>query len=158
MPTLPLHLSPAPAATEAAPANPLPSLLHTPLGLALLELQGTINTPPPTATMASTPVGTLTFPADFGPENKRVYMHVGANQRMVGELKKLGTPLGVLRRRTWRSGGTEDDVVMQEPEENRNAGRWDGEELEVAEVIRWKLVFAGRPEPVGSTPAAAIVV
>lgn len=87
-------------------------------------------------------------------------MHVGANQRMIGELRKLATPLGVLRRRRRRSegGGGEsaEDVVMQE-EEAEESGKWDGEELEVAEVVRWKLVFAGRPEPVGSAPVDALV-
>jgi len=72
---------------------------------------------------------------------------------MMGELKKLGTPLGVLKRRA----KAREDVVMKEAEEGAEGGKWDGEELEVAEVVRWKLVFAGRPEPVGSAKAVAVV-
>ncbi|KAK3902793.1 putative Ctf8 [Staphylotrichum tortipilum] len=131
--------------------NPLPPLLHTPTGLALLELQGTINLPPfppdtPTSSSPPIPIGRLHFPdyhppqptpgsdetgekkaaGEEGPWMKRVWMYVGGHQRLQGEVKRLPRAVGVLRRR----GG--------------------GEELEVVEVVRYKVVFSGRPEPVGA--------
>lgn len=70
---------------------------------------------------------------------KRVYLYVGRYQRMTGEVKKLGMPLAVVRRRepTTTPSGREDA--------NANANT---EELEVAEIVKYKLVFKNRPEPV----------
>jgi chromosome transmission fidelity protein 8 len=61
---------------------------------------------------------------------KRVWLYVGANQRLVGEAKALAKPVAVLRRRD-------------------GEGEAAGEALEVVEVVRYKLLFTGRPEPVG---------
>ncbi|KAJ5942507.1 hypothetical protein N7516_002675 [Penicillium verrucosum] len=150
MPSIKLqpHCStPAKATTTAStPNNPLPTLLQTPSGLALLELQGTINVPSgneeddldyststdnPAATF-ETPIGKLMFP-DYSVHNpddtkwmKRAYMYVGRYQRMTGEVKKLPRPIAVLRKR--------------QPSE--------GEELEVVEIVRYKIFFKSRPEPV----------
>ena len=60
---------------------------------------------------------------------KRVYLYVGKYQRLTGEVKKLPNPLGILRRRQ-EEGITADEV-------------------EVVEVVYWKVIFSGRPEPVG---------
>lgn len=157
MPTIRLHpRSSEPTtttkATESAPSypvtNPLPQLLQTPSGLALLELQGTINVPTSgneneDATQGSpgsdsnspsfeTPIGKLMFP-DYSAHNpddtkwmKRAYLYVGRYQRMTGEVKKLPRPIAVLRK---RSAATED-------------------ELEVVEIVRYKVFFKNRPEPV----------
>jgi chromosome transmission fidelity protein 8 len=142
MPSIPLH--PPSLTPSSTIANPLPPLLHTPTGLALLEVQGTIHFPPPSATASSTRVGKLVFPL-YNPElngeedvkwMKRVYLYVGENQRMVGECRKLGKAFAVVRR---REGG---DVRME-------GAAKEGEELEIVEVVRHKLVFSGRPEPVG---------
>ena len=74
---------------------------------------------------------------------KRVYLYVGENQRMVGECKKLPKPFAVIRKR-----GQEDeegeDTVMEGGEPARAE-----EELEIREVVKHKIVFSGRPEPVG---------
>lgn len=149
MPSIPLHppSNPSPPQTE----NPLPPLLHTPTGLALLEIQGTIHFPPPSSSATSTRVGKLVFPAYNpalnGEEDtkwmKRVYLYVGENQRMVGECKKLGKPFAVIRR---REGG--EDMIMGD-EEGGAKGRLAEGELEIVEIVRHKLVFSGRPEPVG---------
>lgn len=149
MPSIKLY--PAQATTVKGPSlpptNPLPQLLQTPSGLALLELQGTINLPSdldhddPDSDHAShssdpseTPVGKLMFP-DYSPNNpddtkwmKRVYLYVGRYQRMTGEVKKLPRPIAVLQKRSSLS-----------PE---------GEELEVVEIVRFKVFFKNRPEPV----------
>ncbi|CAG8904639.1 unnamed protein product [Penicillium egyptiacum] len=138
--------SPAKATIASTPNNPLPALLQTPSGLALLELQGTINVPSgneeqdnidysstdnPASTF-ETPIGKLMFP-DYSVHNpddtkwmKRAYMYVGRYQRMTGEVKKLPRPIAVLRKRQ----ASED------------------EELEVVEIVRYKIFFKSRPEPV----------
>jgi chromosome transmission fidelity protein 8 len=161
MPTIPLRYT-KPSPTEPSPENPLPPLLHTPTGLAIVELQGTIHFPAPTAFLrsssASTEVGKLVFPL-YDPTTsdssdtkwmKKVYLYVGKNQRMVGEIKKLGKPFAVIRKAENtedRMDGIEggDDPLAQESET-------DGaqEELHIVEIIRWKIVFSTRPEPVGS--------
>src|SRR5437773_1473728 len=117
MPTVSLH-PPSAARHESAPApNPLPKLLQTPAGLALLEIQGTINIPlsedPETSgnddTIAGssqqTPVGPLVFPqysTDAPAEDtswmKRVHLYVGQHQRLTGEVKKLPQPMAVIRK------------------------------------------------------------
>lgn len=60
---------------------------------------------------------------------KRVYLYVGRYQRMTGQVKKLGKPLAVLQRRPEQTDG-------------------EGEELEIVEIVKYKLVFGNRPEPV----------
>jgi hypothetical protein len=117
--------------------NPLPQLLQTPSGLAILEVQGTIHIPPVATSdgdmnlVPDTQVGHLIVP-DYNAANlndtawmKLVYLYIGKNQRLTGQVKKLPNAIGVLRRR--ESGG---------------------ETLEIAEIIKHKIVFSSRPEPV----------
>jgi chromosome transmission fidelity protein 8 len=101
--------------------NPLPHLLQTPGGLALLELQGTIkfDISPTTHTTHTIddpttgpnsdgdgedviPIGRLVFPEyTGGPSDtskgwmKRVYLYVGAHQRLAGEVKMLPRAVAV---------------------------------------------------------------
>jgi len=143
----------------------LPQLIQTPSGHALLELQGTINfptatdpslpsldndqpssptsdtAPDPTGEFSKNQIGRITFP-DYNPDAldpsstawmRRVYMYVGEHQRLMGEVKKLPKPVAVVRRRG---------------EGDREYGDEEVEELEVVEVVRYKIVFAQRPEPV----------
>lgn len=157
-----LHPSTAgPPTTAAAQGNPLPQLLQTPSGLALLELQGTINLPaaeraeqqqqqqqpPPLA------IGRLDFP-DYRPDSitfdasstawmRRVYMYVGQHQRLTGEVKKLPRAVGVVRRR--RKEGAEAAGAGAGGDDDGAA-----EELEVVEIVKYKIVFSSRPEPVGT--------
>ncbi|KAK5112020.1 hypothetical protein LTR62_004554 [Meristemomyces frigidus] len=117
-------------------------LLKTPSGLAILEIQGTVNSELAASqhsTDNSLPLGKLEFPL-YDPAStaledtawqKRVYLYVGKHQRMTGEVKKLGRPIAVVRK--------------------RETGLEGEEELEVAEIVYWKVLFASRPEPVGST-------
>jgi len=133
MPTIPIHL-PSPESIKALISNPLPQLLHTPTGLAILEIQGTINLPPPTPKSPSTPIGRLVFP-DYSsdtPANdkawmKRVHLYVGLHQRLTGEVKRLPQAVAVIRKR--------DEGA---------------DELEIEEIVYWKVVFSSRPEPVGT--------
>lgn len=145
-----------PPATAAPGNNPLPQLLQTPSGLALLELQGTINLPAAEEEGSQhqqqqphIPIGRLDFP-DYRPDSitfdasstawmRRVYMYVGQHQRLTGEVKKLPRAVGVVRRRQQQGGGGSGDD-----------GSDRAEELEVVEVVKYKIVFSSRPEPVGT--------
>ncbi|KAL1897895.1 hypothetical protein Sste5346_003747 [Sporothrix stenoceras] len=139
-----------PATTTATTPNALPTLLQTPAGLALLELQGTINLPeaprhdgdeeggdePSENLQHRVPIGRLDFPdydpaagADSTAWMRRVHLYVGPHQRLTGEVKKLPRPLAVVRRRQ---------------SEDKNTSETD---LEVVEVIHYKLLFSQRPEP-----------
>jgi chromosome transmission fidelity protein 8 len=157
--SVPLHPRPVTLESSSATPNPLPQLLQTPSGLAILELQGTINLPETSSldedefsTQESRPsalvsIGRLDFP-DFNPNAldpsstawmKRVHMYIGEHQRLAGEVKKLPKPLAVVRRR-----GTVTGREKSEEEES-------AVELEVVEIVKYKLVFAQRPEPVTKT-------
>ncbi|KAL8849184.1 MAG: hypothetical protein Q9221_005810 [Calogaya cf. arnoldii] len=160
MPTVPLHPpDPARGDNNTNSPNPLPQLLQTPSGLAILELQGTINIPsinnpsiknnittddedcdhPNPAT--TTKVGRLVFP-DYNPDDptgstawmKRVHLYIGRHQRLTGEVKKLATPLGVMRRKPIDDDDARTDTT-------------DVEELEITEIIYYKVLFSTRPEP-----------
>lgn len=157
--TIPLHTSASTPPPNSASRNLLPKLLHTPAGLALLELQGTINLPEHDDENAfgvstgfegkrviekETPIGRLVFP-DYveGEEGagwmKRVYLYVGKHQRLTGEVKKLPRAMAVIRKRGGGAGKEGMDVDGQE-------------ELEIVEVIKFKILFSTRPEPVGTLP------
>lgn len=214
MPSIPLY----PPAQRTSPLsstvliNPLPSLLRTPTGLALLEIQGTIhssgislssdtgndndshdhnhsdphNTAGPDASTdngvsnqaKSTQIGRLVFPdyvegsTDDKKWMKRVYLYIGKHQRMGGEVRELRRPVGVVRRRQNSLAssmvesakgkgkrmvgldeidGAEDSVE----EKGRDGNEVYGDELEIAEIVRYKIVFANRPEPVGTEEVVA---
>jgi chromosome transmission fidelity protein 8 len=126
--------------------NPLPNLLQTPSGLAILEIQGTIHVPEPKddemkgdqeRNDRATSVGKLVFPyynADNPPDDtawmKRVYLYVGKHQRLTGEVRKLPKALAILRKRYLGQGPSQ-------------------EELEIVDIVKHKVVFSQRPEPVG---------
>jgi hypothetical protein len=176
-----LHL-PDPERDDRFPgaANPLPELLRTPSGLAIVEIQGTLNMPssleslqqddPADTSSSSTPtearqqlvvdIGRLVFP-DYPPDDcaptgggdalrwaKRVYLYVGSHQRLTGEVKKLANPLAVVVRR--KHGSNAPLMDRQEEEEEREEREEDDElELEIVDLVRWKILFSQRPEPVG---------
>ena len=126
--------------------NPLPHLLQTPSGLAILELQGTINTPSAVETSndnvesdhRGTSVGRIVFP-DYRKDDpldsdvwmKKVHLYVGRYQRLTGEVKKLSNPIALIRKRS-------------------DARATEAEELEIADIVYYKILFSSRPEPVGS--------
>jgi chromosome transmission fidelity protein 8 len=144
MPAIPLHLpNKDRVADSGGVIQALPQLLQTPLGLAILEIQGTVNAPATTLPDSSV-VGKLVFPqydatksADDTSWQKRVYLYIGKHQRLTGEVKKLAKPLAVIRRRQV-SNGAEDALSSED------------DQLEIAEIVYYKLLFAHRPEPVGS--------
>lgn len=131
-------------------SNPLPPLIQTPSGLALLELQGTINLPQSKdgQALSGIEIGRIDFP-DFVPDAegsawmKRVHMYVGQHQRLTGEVKKLPKAIAVISRR--------ENRVLE-----NSAGTYleEGENLEVVEIVKYKIMFSNRPEPVGATNAS----
>lgn len=144
--------------------NALPPLLRTPSGLAILELQGTINIPKSSTGTTEedapegsqtpaieTELGKIMFPdySDLDPENtkwmKRVYLYAGQYQRMTGEVKKLAKPLALVQRRAKAIANDRGDNSDMDNLENNNKG----DELEIVEIIKYKIIFASRPEPVG---------
>jgi chromosome transmission fidelity protein 8 len=138
MPTLLLHTSPkVPIRTLS---NPLPQILQTPTGLAILEIQGTINLPQVLPSESATHAGRLDFPDYSGNDPasntawmKRVHLYVGQHQRLTGEVKKLPKAVAVIRK--------------CEGIDSAN------EEMEVVEIVYWKVIFSSRPEPVGTSVA-----
>ena len=147
--------------SRASLVNPLPQLLQTPSGLALVEIQGTLHTPASNLTsdendIASieTPVGRLVFPfynpnsPDFENQSwmKRIYLYVGKHQRLTGEVKKLPKAIAVIRKR--ESVATE--IMELDSKETTAEGEGSlAEQLEIVEIVKYKILFAGRPEPVG---------
>lgn len=135
--------------------NPIPQLLQTPAGLALIEIQGTINAPTGTSDTYTienegvtklTEVGRLEFPLynaqDKGEGSwmKKVYLYIGKHQRLVGEVKKLPKAILVLT----KSEGK--DSPMEAGEEQAQ----EQERLDITAIIKYKILFANRPEPAGS--------
>jgi chromosome transmission fidelity protein 8 len=133
---IPVHL---PDPERACSTNPLPQLLQTPSGLAFLELQGTFNLPQKHgAAPEPIPIGTIHFP-NLDPDNtdpantawmKGIYMYVDRGTRLPGEVKKLAKAVAVVRKRAQPEG--------------------EGEALEIVEIVKYKLLFSERPEPIGS--------
>ncbi|TWU74894.1 hypothetical protein ED733_003786 [Metarhizium rileyi] len=129
--------------------NPLPPLVQTPSGLALLELQGTINLPQSMdgEALAGVEIGSIDFPdytpgADGSAWTRRVQMYVGQHQRLMGEVRKLPRPVAVIRRRENRLLENSAGTYMEQ-----------GENLEVVEIVKFKIMFSNRPEPVGTAGA-----
>ncbi|OTB13003.1 hypothetical protein K445DRAFT_320505 [Daldinia sp. EC12] len=148
-----VKLYPRKAGVETAGQSSLPHLLQTPSGLAILELQGTINLPETHENDEETPqvpIGRLVFP-DYHAETqepsstawmKRIHLYVGEHQRLTGEAKKLPKAMAIIRKRT----KPEEDVEMTDGQSKPSTV----EELEVVEIVKYKLVFSQRPEPVGT--------
>ena len=150
---------------DATDTNPLPALLQTPSGLALLELQGTINLPEQddedtiTSTDSNgvtsarqTPIGRLIFP-EYDAQDpastawmKRVHLYVGKHQRLTGEVKKLAKAIAVIRKR-------EDGVSQRSGEVMEGADGEHIDQLEIVDIVKYKILFSTRPEPVGTWAA-----
>lgn len=135
---IPLH--PPAKDRDTSISNALPEVLQTPGGLAVLEIQGTLNSSTGLDDDAegrhALPIGRLSFPlydaskpAGDTAWHKRVHLYIGENQRLTGEVKKLANPLAVIQRRSQAQAD---------------------EELEIADIIHFRLLFAHRPEPVGA--------
>ena len=91
---------------------------------------------------------------------KRVYFYVGKNQRMSGEVKKLVKPFAIIRKVDKSRGQGRGDVEMggldEEGQDVGQVGQEDVEELEIVEIVRYKIVFSTRPEPVSDEVAEEV--
>ncbi|KAK5997991.1 hypothetical protein PT974_00360 [Cladobotryum mycophilum] len=142
---------PSREAPASSSSSSLPQILQTPSGLAILELQGSINLPQDSdgETLKHVDMGRIEFP-DYSPDAigsgwmKRVYMYIGQHQLLIGEVKKLPRALAVVRKR-------ENKVIQG----SHGASMEEGENLEVVEIVTHKIMFSGRPEPVGTAHAPA---
>ena len=75
---------------------------------------------------------------------------------MLGDVRKLPKPLGLMGRKDLlgRSDGDDAMDVDGDGEGAEEGGgeakkRGDVEELQILEIVRYKLVFSARPEPFG---------
>lgn len=124
-----------------------PPIIETPSGIALLEIQGTININDRALTAGS--VSDLSNGLDnFNPylrrkigkidfsnhENGEIVMEVDEHQRLRGKITKLKQPLGLLKL-------NKDDDNTVGNDENAEI------EIPIVEIITHKVVFATRPEP-----------
>ena len=122
--------------------------------MAILELQGTINLPQvdehgTEGEGSELEIGHISFP-DYHPETqdasstawmKRVHLYVGQHQRLTGEVKKLPRAIAIIRKRHTSNL----DVEMADA-----SSEGAKEDLEIVEIVKYKLLFSHRPEPVGS--------
>ncbi|KAL2427847.1 hypothetical protein ABEF91_005400 [Exophiala dermatitidis] len=156
--------------TDSSTPNPLPPILHTPSGLAIVEIQGTIYGPFQQSfeeqseshesdtnnvnVTKTTSIGRLEFPL-YNPQDdpgngdgkwmKKVYLYVGKHQRLTGEIKKLAKPLAVIKKATSEDGIVNDDLHPSSPRQSQSSA----EDLEIVDIVKYKLLFSARPEPVG---------
>ena len=149
-----IKLYPRSKGNDSSASSPLPQLLRTPSGLAILELQGTINLPQDTEgnPLRNIEVGRIDFP-DYDPNAegtgwmKPVHLYIGQHQRLTGEVKKLPRAIAVVRRR--------EEAEEMETQDEAPTDEGKGGDLEVVEIVKYKLMFSHRPEPVGTAHAPA---
>lgn len=103
----------------------------------MVELQGSVLSEQDEAGVSTAlSLGKIVFPAageaaQSGEwDGRRVHLFIGQHQRMAGEVKKLTKPLAVMRRKA------DCDVTTRD-------------EVEIAEIVYFKMLFAHRPEPMG---------
>ncbi|KAK9459303.1 Ctf8-domain-containing protein [Lipomyces oligophaga] len=129
------------ASTERSQTDLLSQVIQTPSGLALMEIQGLLHIAPLKSDdlEEEAEIGRLTF------EGQVPWLWIGNHQRLEGKLVDLKQPVGVMRRQD-----DPHDLHLH----NRNSddsGNGYGNHVEFVEVIRRKIVFSTRPEPlVGS--------
>ncbi|KAL5594022.1 hypothetical protein BROUX41_001074 [Berkeleyomyces rouxiae] len=139
-----------PDKNRSSTRNPLPTTIQTPSGLAIIELQGTIAHTDELAVKLEDDqdaihfldIGRIVFPnynPDFQEEGStawmnKVFMFVGAHQRLAGEVKKLPQPVAIVKKRQAENDASQAEDI-----------------LDVVEVVKYKIVFPHRPEPVTQT-------
>ncbi|KAK9358115.1 putative sister chromatid cohesion protein Ctf8 [Lipomyces starkeyi] len=129
MPSATFAFNMRPATNESS--SYFPQVLRTPTGLALIEIQGTLHTTQPSSDSTPSELGKLTF------DGKTTWLWIGDHQRMEGSIVDLNPPFGVLRR-----------VTRKQSEMEEENGSPDGTAVEIVEVIRKKILFTSRPEPI----------
>lgn len=135
--------------------NVLPSVLHTPSGLALIEIQGKIHIGNRPLIQSALDLQHLTDEdtedqcsidsgqqkklgtVEFLDNGKDVCLVIGKHQRLRGKISELKTPLAVLK----LNAGDETGSAEQQ-------GDGDIRTIPILEVIKYKILFNLRPEPV----------
>jgi len=69
---------------------------------------------------------------------------VGKHQRMTGEVKKLPKAIAIIRKRR------AEDIAVRDEGKDSGTQNESNEALEVVEIVKWKILFSQRPEPVGT--------
>lgn len=111
-------------------------VIATDLGNALLEIQGELILPKEKPTDLTpeeeekfSQLQGAEWAVRFGKleiEGKKATLFIGTTQRLLGDLKKLDPPL----------------ALMKIPDED------SGKQIEIVDVIKYRLVFTGRPLPI----------
>lgn len=66
---------------------------------------------------------------------------------MAGEVKELAKPLAVIKRREKRGGKFDDGGAMDVDGADGGDDAEPQDELEIVDIVRYKLLFTNRPEP-----------
>ncbi|ODV95680.1 hypothetical protein PACTADRAFT_50368 [Pachysolen tannophilus NRRL Y-2460] len=119
------------------------SLIDTPGGLAILEIQGVLNLPTKlnsthqllddTAIDSDLVRQAIKFGDLQLEDNNKATLYIGKSQRLVGTVESIDPPLGVLK----FSNHVEND-------ENKNSSS----KIEMIEIVDKKIVFRTRPLPI----------
>ncbi|KAH3686084.1 hypothetical protein WICPIJ_002943 [Wickerhamomyces pijperi] len=160
---------------SASLGKPSSAIYTTPLGNTIIEIQGTLVTPegPPINIPETFPedskymefhgntligakydrvdqdgdvaeqveialkIGKL----EINETEKKAVLYIGTSQRLLGVIKKVDPPLGLLR---FGGGGTDvvgnnGDILVDEEAKQK---------VEIVDVIKWKIIFTGRPLPI----------
>jgi chromosome transmission fidelity protein 8 len=114
-----------------------PSIITTVLGNAILEIQGELILPDekpagltPEEDEKYSQLEGSEWAVKFGKlelEDKKATLFIGTTQRLLGEVKKLDPPLAILK---FPNVPDTDDPI------------------EMIDVIKYKIIFAGRPLPI----------
>ncbi|CCH44408.1 Chromosome transmission fidelity protein 8 [Wickerhamomyces ciferrii] len=135
MPAIEIDYSEAQKTIQSKDESPI--IISTPLGNVLLEIQGELVLPS-SKPQGLTPEGELKYvtiddinhAARVGKlelNGNKATLYIGTSQRLLGEVKQLRPPLGVLKF----------------PNEFQ-----DGAKVKMVDVIKNKVIFSGRPLPI----------
>lgn len=156
------HKMPAVILERNVPAshtsNPLPQILQTPSGLALLEIQGKIHVGNLPLIRSSQDLHIVDEDQDnsnvvnsgdyrklgsleFADNGKDVNMIIGKHQRLRGKVTELKVPLAVLKMDGLSS-------VQSGSQRTQSGNTQSVKTVPVLEIIKYKILFNTRPEPV----------
>lgn len=114
-----------------------PTVLTTALGNTIIEIQGELILPDekpvgltPEQEEKYSQLDGITWAVEFGKlelDGKKATLYIGTSQRLLGQVKTLDPPLGLMR--FPQSDGTDEDI-------------------ELVDVLKHKIIFTGRPLPI----------
>lgn len=111
--------------------------ISTPDGLALLEIQGTLNLPTKVGDdhnlISIDDINQLIKFGSIEIENGKLTLFIGTSQRLIGKVEKIDPPFGLLE--------------FPELEEGSDPGI-EGAKVEMINIIDKKVVFRNRPLPI----------